>query len=338
MPARTTTSRFSDQRSGDIRFFVLNGSEDLGGAIADQFGLPSSPLEERNFEDGEHKTRSLASVSGCDVYVIHSLHGGPVQTAGEKLCRLLFFCGSLKDGGARRVTAVTPYLCFARKDRRTKWNDPVTIRYVAQLIEAVGIDAVVTLEVHNDAAFENAFRCRSIALSAAPIFADYVATLCGEVPVVVMSPDTGGAKRAESMRQMLEHRLARPVGFAFSEKHRSEGLVSGDLFAGDVAGKLVLVVDDIISTGHTMARAAHAARIAGATSVHLLATHGLFMPGCHQVLASPDVDSVAITNTVPPFRLGPTSGLKPVHIFSAAPLIATALKALAYNEPLDALS
>jgi ribose-phosphate pyrophosphokinase len=87
----------------------------------------------REFEDGEHKARPLDPVRGADVYVVQSLHGGPTESANDKLCRLLFFIGALKDTGAARVTAVVPYLCYARKDRRTKQNDPVATRYVASL-------------------------------------------------------------------------------------------------------------------------------------------------------------------------------------------------------------
>jgi ribose-phosphate pyrophosphokinase len=151
-----------------LRLFVLHGTEALGEKIAHSLGCSLAALEERSFEDGEHKIRPLETVAGSDVYVVHSLHGGPEESPNDKLCRLLFFIRALKDAGAARVTAVTPYLCYARKDRRTKANDPVTIRYLATMFEALGVDAIVTLEVHNEAAFENAFRCPSVALSAAP--------------------------------------------------------------------------------------------------------------------------------------------------------------------------
>ena len=95
-----------------IKLFALNGSEVLGASIAAHLGSPLAAHEEREFEDGEHKVRPLEAVAGADVYVVHSLHGGPIQSANDKLCRLLFFIGALKDAGAERVTAVTPYLCL----------------------------------------------------------------------------------------------------------------------------------------------------------------------------------------------------------------------------------
>src|SRR5512137_964379 len=160
-------------KTAPLMLFSMAASAELGVAIAATLRQPLAAHEEREFDDGEHKARPLDSVSGTDVYVVQSLHGGPDQSANDKLCRLLFFVGALKDAGAARVTVVTPYLCYARKDRRTKPNDPVTTRYVAAMFEAVGIDAIVTLDVHNPVAFENAFRCRTVTLTAAPLFVDY---------------------------------------------------------------------------------------------------------------------------------------------------------------------
>ena len=264
--------------SAHLRLFALGATTELGAAIAQALGHPLAAHEERQFEDGEHKSRPLDNVGAMDVYVMQSLHGGPSESANDKLCRLLFFIGALKDAGAARVTAVAPYLCYARKDRRTKSNDPVTTRYVASLFTAVGTDAIVTLEVHNPAAFENSFRCRTVALTSAPLFAAYVKTLHDE-RLCVVSPDPGGVKRAELFREALETMLGRPIGKGFADKHRSAGIVSGDLFVGNVTGATVLIIDDLISTGNTLLRAAQAARRAGARRVIAFVTHGLFMPG-----------------------------------------------------------
>src|SRR5271157_3325629 len=161
---QTQTQEASGTCAKPFKLFALEASKELGASIAARLGARLAAHEERDFEDGEHKARPLEPVAGADVYVIHSLHGDPIQSPNDKLCRLLFFIGALKDAGANRVTGVVPYLCYARKDRRTKSLDPVTTRYVASMFEGVGTDAIVTLEVHNPAAFENAFRCRTIAL------------------------------------------------------------------------------------------------------------------------------------------------------------------------------
>jgi ribose-phosphate pyrophosphokinase len=190
--------------------FALQATSALGAAVAAALDQSLALHEERAFEDGEHKTRPLEPVRGADVYVLHSLNGETDQSANDKLCRLLFFIGALKDAGAARVTALAPYLCYSRKDRRTKPNDPVTTRYVAALFEAVGTDAVVTLDVHNPAAFENAFRRPTVALTAAPLFVDYAKVL-GDARLCVVSPDTGGAKRADLFHEALAAALGRPV-------------------------------------------------------------------------------------------------------------------------------
>ena len=310
-----------------LQIFALEATAELGRAVATVLGQPLAAHEEREFEDGEHKSRPLDDVAGADVYVVQSTHGGPQQSANDKLCRLLFFIGALKDAGAARVTAVSPYLCYLRKDRRTKPNDPVTTRYVASLFEAVGTDCMVTLEVHNPAAFENAFRCRTVALSGTPLFVDYVKANLPNENLSVISPDAGGMKRAELLRETLEHALGRPLGKGLAEKHRSAGVVSGELFAGDVIGSTALIVDDLISTGGTLLRTARSARTAGAKRVLAFVTHGLFMTGAAAVLVDPALDQVVISNAVPPFRLEPAQSKKLV-ILPAAPLLAEAIRRL----------
>jgi hypothetical protein len=124
-----------------MKFFALDATKSFGERVADNMGVSLSPHEEREFEDGEHKGRPLVCVRGSDAYVIQSLHGGPEQSVNDKLVRLLFFIGALREGGAQRVTAVIPYLAYARKDRQTKTRDPVTTRYLAEILEAAGADA-----------------------------------------------------------------------------------------------------------------------------------------------------------------------------------------------------
>jgi len=309
-----------------IRLFALHGTDKLGMAVAAALGRPLAAHEHREFDDGEHKGRPLEAVRGSHVFVLHSLHGEPEQSPNDKLCRLLFFVGALKDCGAGSVTVVAPYLCYARKDRRTKPQDPVTMRYVASLFEAVGTDTVVTLDVHNPAAFENAFRCPTVALTAAPLFIDYVKTLADDKYCVV-SPDPGGTKRADVFHEGLETALARPVGKAFAEKRRSAGVVTGELFVGDVDGATALIIDDIIVTGGTLVRAARAARRAGAKRVLALVTHGLFMPGVERTIMDPAIDRILVTDAISSFQLSDAARTK-VDILPVAPLLAEAVRRL----------
>jgi ribose-phosphate pyrophosphokinase len=321
-----------------IDLFALNATREFGVKVAGELGIELAAHEEREFEDGEHKARPLVSVRGHDVYLIQSLHSGPAASVNDKLCRLLFFISTLKENGARRVTAVIPYLAYARKDRQTKPRDPVTTRYLAVLLEAAGADLVMTLEVHNIVAFQNAFRCQTIHLDPRRLFAkEALALVIGDKPVVVASPDPGGVKRAQLFRETLEASLGRPVGSAFLEKRRSAGVVSGELLIGEVDGATVLVVDDLISTGGTLARAAKACRGHGAEKVFAFAAHGLFVGGASEVIRQSELATTFVMDTVPPFRLA--SGMLDcrVRIVSAAPLFAEAIRRCHSGGPITEL-
>jgi len=313
----------------ELKLFVLNSSRAFGEQVAQRLDIAPAAHEEREFEDGEHKARPLTSVRGKDVFVIQSLYADRQQSGNDKLCRLLFFIGALKDAAAARVTAITPYLAYARKDRKTKPRDPVTTRYVAALFEAVGTDSIVTLDVHNLAAYQNAFRCGTEHLEANKLFVRYFVPLLkdGEA-VVVVSPDAGGIKRADRFRQLLGDALGKPVGAAFAEKYRSGGVVSGDMLVGDVKGKIAIIIDDLISTGTTLARTARACRELGATSVFAAATHGLFMGDANVILAERALERIVITDTVAPFRLEASAVKEKVAVLSTAALVADAIDRL----------
>lgn len=310
--------------------FALNGSLAFGEAVATLLGWPLSAHEEREFEGGEHKARPLVEVGNRDVYVIHSLAGDAGHSANDKLIRLLFFIGALKHAGAARVTAITPFLPYARKDRRTKPRDPVNMRYVAALFEAMATDCLMTLEIHNIAAFENAFRtCRAENLPVAGILAERILPLLGDSPVAVVSPDSGGAKRAELFRSILEQRLGRPVGNAILEKHRSAGVVSGSLFAGDVAGCVAIIIDDMISSGGTIIRAAAACRKGGAIKAIAGAAHGLFADGAPALFGRDGPDLVLVSDSV---EVPAVASPERLQVVSAAKLFADAIARLNSGE------
>lgn len=314
-----------------LKVFALPASRLLGEAIAEQIGEPLAEFEERVFEDGEHKARPLEDVRGADVYVIQSLHGGPDDSPNDKLCRTLFFIATLKTNGAARVTAIIPYLAYARKDRQTKPRDPLTARYVAELFETMGTDRVVSMEVHNTVAFQNAFRCEALALDTRGVLLDSAARLALDHRVCVASPDPGGVKRAQLFREALEEKMERSIGFAFIEKRRSAGVVSGNLMAGDVEGARVLVIDDMIASGGTMVRAARSFLEAGATDAWALAAHGLFTSGAEEALADTSISGWITTDTVPHFRLSSEQAAR-VTCVSAAPIFAEAIRRLHRNE------
>lgn len=308
----------------------LDRESALALALSAELEEPIAPHEDRRFDDGEHKWRPMTDPRGQDVYVIGSLHGDDHASPQDKTVRLLSMIATLRDHGASRVSAVLPYLAYARKDVRTQPFDPVTLRYIAQMLEAVRCDQVISLEVHNPSAFENALRIPTTHLDPAPAFDAAVQALAqnGSPRLVVASPDPGGVKRALRWRSRLEERLHQPIGFAMVDKRRGLGVVeSGHLVAGDVAGAAVLLRDDLVASGQTLAHASTALRHAGAAQVHAFAAHGLFTGSADRVLASAPLDRIVVTDSVPAFRL-PRSceAAQRLHVASVAPLFASAVR------------
>lgn len=309
--------------------FILGDTDAFRASLAAQPGIELGVAEERSFEDREHKIRPLVDVRHRDVYVVHRLAGDNQHSVNDKLIRLLFFLPTLRDAGAARVTAVIPYLPYARKDRRTKSRDPVTLRYLAQLFEAMGVDRVAVMDVHNVAAFENAFRCETMHLEARWMFAEKVAEMAGDLPIAVVSPDTGGVKRADALRDALDEITGGEATPVFMEKRRSEGVVSGQAVVGDVDGCLAVIIDDLIAGGTTMRRALEACRDRGARKVVAAATHGLFAAGAESLLTHPGLDRLLVTNSVdgPLLAGGPDT----LQVIPVEPLLARAIRDLAWQ-------
>ncbi len=315
----------------DLMLFSLDAGKKLAERVANELGIVTARHEERDFEDGEHKIRPLESVRNRDVYVVQSLYGETGYSVNDKLIRLLFLLGALHDAGAGRLNAIVPYLAYARKDRRTKLRDPVSIRYVAQMFEAVDTDTVTVMDVHNRAAFENAFRCQTVHLSGHGLLIDHFLPLLRGKAVTVASPDIGGVKRAESFREALADEMDSAVGSALMEKRRSEGVVSGDLIAGDIQDRSIVILDDLIAGGTTMRRAAEAFVAAGASEVFAAATHGAFGTAAADTLATPALQQVVITDTIVSDRLASSPVKDKLVQLDVAPLIAETIKHL--NDP-----
>jgi ribose-phosphate pyrophosphokinase len=196
------------------------------------------------------------------------------------------------------------------------------------MFEAVGTDCIVTLDVHNLAAYQNAFRCRCEHLEASALFVGHFGRLLGDRPVTVVSPDAGGIKRAEVFRERLGAALGRPIGAAFVEKYRSAGVVSGEAFVGEVEGREAIILDDLISGGTTVARAARACRQHGARRVYAAASHGVFAEAANATLGGSEIEQIVVTDTIPPMRVTDAALKAKLVQLSVAPLVAEAIKRL----------
>ena len=311
-----------------MKFFALNASSALGLRIASQLGCGLDSHEEREFSYGEHKARPLVSVQGEDAYVISSLHGDRDYSVNDKICRLLFFIGALKDAGAGRVTAVSPYLAYSRKDCRTKSRDPVTTRYLATALQSIGTDRVVTMDIHNLAAFENSFRCPTVNLETTELFEDYFYRTANYDIDSIVSPDLGGIKATRRFTDAYSRLSGRTLRFSVMDKRRSEGQVSGSGLIGTV-GEHVLIVDDMIGSGTTLCRATAACLEAGAARVSVGATHGLFQEGATALFAQSGIDTIAVSDSVAIEKLGlPDENLARVQCVETADMIAECIREL----------
>jgi ribose-phosphate pyrophosphokinase len=318
----------------------LSESHDLATAIAREAGVALLPIEERAFDGGEFKLRPLESARGRRLFVVQSLAATEQAPAPQRLVRLLFLLQCLRDAGADTRVVLLPYFAFARKDRRTQIRDPVTSRYVAELLEAAGASGLIGLDVHNPAAFDNAFRIPTVHLTALPMLAEhFLRRLTRHTALTVVSPDVGGIKRAQIFRELLAARSDQEVGLAFVEKRRAKGIVSGGTLAGEMAGRAAIVLDDLCATGGTLIRAAAACRDGGATAVHVAVTHTPLPTGVAALIAAESIASITVTDSVGfalPAELA-GAGADRLITLQTAPLLGETVRRMLAGQPVAPL-
>jgi ribose-phosphate pyrophosphokinase len=307
---------------------VLSGSANvpLAAEIACTLDAELVPCTRERFPDGERHVRVERDIRGADVYLIQPT-APPVD---EHLVELLLLADACRRSGARRVTAVVPYFGYARQDRRRRAGEPVSVRVVADLFLAAGVDRVVTVDPHS-AALEATFGISVDGVSAVQLLADaLVESAAPEAgPFVVVAPDLGATKLAERYAAFLDA----PV--AIVRKTRVSGeVVRAERVVGEVARRAPIIVDDMISTGATIVAAAHALREAGCLpQLQVAATHGLLVGSAAEALGGLDLGRLLVTDTV---VVPPVDSL-PLHVVSIAPLLADIIGRLHVNRSIDEL-
>lgn len=297
-------------------FTILSGTANpqLAADVAAGLGVEVAPCDVHRFPDGEVSVELLRSVRRTEVLLVQ-----PTAPPGDRsLVELLVLADACRRAAAARITAVVPYFAFARQDRRTGRREPITARLVATLMQAAGIDHVVTVDLHTPQ-LEGFFRIPVDALSA-------VEPLCEAVrghvdgDVVVVSPDAGRVALATEYAR----RLGAPL--AVLHKRRESGTETEVThLVGEVDGRACLVIDDMVSTGGTLVKSVRALREAGARSCAVAATHGLFVGDALRRLRDDDIHDVWVTDTVP-VPASPADDAPVPRVVSVAPLIAAALR------------
>jgi ribose-phosphate pyrophosphokinase len=277
--------------SGKLMLFSGRSNPDLAFRIADQLNIELGEVELETFENGETYCRFRESIRGADVFIVQSCHG---KATNDHLLELVIMIQAAKLASANRITAVMPWFPYSRQDKKSSPREPITARLVADMLEAAGVDRVLTMDLHAGQ-IQGFFNVPVDHMTALPLFAQYYRDkgLYGE-GVVVVSPDPGRAKMATKFAEMLE------AEFALMRKTRpAHDVAAVTEVSGRVAGKTAIMTDDIIVTGGTLIAGAHALREQGATEVYACATHPLIPESAFEKLGQSELREVAITDTVP---------------------------------------
>lgn len=270
---------------------VLAGpaSEELGRSIAAKLGLPLLGAQFKVFPDGESKFTLDEKVAGKSVFLVQSTH----QPVDQHLFQLLLASHHLSEEGAK-VTAVVPYLAYARQDKEFLPGEGVTLGVIAHLMRSMGVRRLVTVDIHSAEGLA-LFSFPTYSVSAIPSLVEYAKEKLNLGDPVVISPDFGGSKRTEAFAQLYGAKFLQ----LSKTRDRTSGEVSMEESRIDVKGKEVLIVDDIISTGGTVKAAAEAVLKQGAKKALAVCVHGLFVGDALRKLESASVGPIVCTNTVP---------------------------------------
>jgi ribose-phosphate pyrophosphokinase len=303
---------------GGIKVFTGNANRDLVKNICQELGITMGTCDVTHFSDGEINVNIGETVRGCDVFIIQSTNT-PVN---DNLMELLILIDAVKRASAGRVNAVIPYYGYARQDRKTKAREPITAKLVANLLTTAGADRVVGMDLHAGQ-IQGYFDIPVDHLSAVPILAEYFKDIVDEDTVIV-SPDLGGVTRARAFANILD------LPIAIIEKRRPKANVSEVMnVIGDIEGKNVILVDDIIDTAGTIVKAASVLKSFGAKKVYGCATHGVLSGPALDRIHNSELEKFVITDTIP---LSEMARIDKIEVVSVAPILAEAIRRINSNE------
>lgn len=295
-----------------LKLFTGNANPELAQEIADYLGVHIGEAKVKRFSDGEISVAIDESVRGVDVFVVQPT----CPPVNDHLMELLIMMDAFRRASAARINAVIPYYGYARQDRKTRARDPITAKLVSNILTSAGADRVVTVDLHAGQ-IQGFFDIPVDHLPGVPTLAEYLRhkNFAGEV--VVLSPDLGGVTRARDLANRLD------CSIAIIDKTRPEPNVSEVMnVIGDIEGKSVIIVDDIIDTAGTITEASRVMIEKGAKEVYACATHAVFSGPALSRLKSAPLKEIVVTNTIPIAR---ENILDNMTVLSVAPLIGEAI-------------
>jgi len=304
-----------------LKIFSGNSNRPLAEEICRHIGVPLGEATVTSFPDGESFVKINENIRGQDVYIVQST----CTPTNHHLMELLIMIDAARRASAQRITAVLPFYGYARQDRKDQPRVPITAKLVANLIVAAGATRILTMDLHSQQ-IQGFFDIPVDHLFASPVFFNYIAKLRSE-NIVVVSPDVGGMKMAAAYAGLLGAQL----GMVW-KKRTSATTVESVNIVGEVAGRDVLLVDDITETAGTLANAAKLMREQGALSVRAAVSHALLSPMAYERLKLGDIDELITTNSIPVEARG-----LPITVLSVAGLLGEAITRIHSNESVTSL-
>ena len=308
----------------ELKIFSGNANLALAHEICDYLGQKLSEATVSSFSDGEIRVKIDENVRGADVFVVQSC----CQPVNDSLMELLIIIDALKRSSANRITAVIPYFGYARQDRKDQPRVPITAKLVADLMTTAGADRVLSMDLHAGQ-IQGFFNVPVDHLYALPVLLDYIVKK-QIADLVVVSPDAGGVERARAFAKRLQANLA------IIDKRR-EGPNQAQIMniIGDVQGKSVLLLDDMIDTAGTIVQGARACLDHGAREVMTACTHAVLSGPALERLQASCLSQVVVTNTIP--LRGKELACPKLHQLSVAPLLGEAIRRIHEDESVSSL-
>lgn len=313
----------------DIKIFTANSNPPLAQAMADSLGIPIGKSEVTRFSDGEISVSIFESVRGSDVFVVQST-SSPVN---RNLMELLIMIDAFRRASAGRITAVIPYFGYARQDRKSKARDPITAKLVADLIVKAGADRVLTMDLHAPQ-LQGFFDVPVDHMVGMPILAPYFDKKMRKDKglrenTVVMSPDLGSVNRSRSFAE----RLNTPIAIVDKRRPNPNASVVVNVI-GDIVGKDVLIVDDMVDTAGTLVNAAETVMNKGANSVTACATHAVLSGEAVSRIENSPLEELVVLDTI---LLPEEKKIPKIKQLSCAPVMAEAVARIYSDKPVSTL-
>ena len=302
-----------------LKVFSGNSNQDLSEKIAKKIGIPIGKTLVGRFSDGEIQVELHEDVRGKDVFVIQST----CNPTNENLMELLLMIDAAKRASARHITAVIPYFGWARQDRKDKPRVPIAAKMIAKMIESAGATRLITMDLHADQ-IQGFFQIPVDHLYASTIFIPYVLSLKLD-NLCIASPDMGGSKRAYAYAK----NLSSDVVICYKQRSKAN-IISHMELIGDVKGKNIVLVDDMVDTAGTLTKAADLLIEKGAISVRAICTHAILSGNAYQKIEESKLEELIVTDSVP--NIKPHSKIK---ILSCADLFSDVMKRVHNNKSIS---